>query len=63
MKVDMRMLLETCIEHGLERGWRQAHKHTDTPSSGHVTTCQNDAIWLEIDTYFKFNDTDSNQNL
>jgi hypothetical protein len=54
MKVDMRMLLERCIEDGLERGYRQAHKHTDDPSSAGITTAQNDAIWLEIDTYFKF---------
>ncbi len=58
MKVDMRMLLERCIEDGLERGYRRAHKHTDNPSPAGITTAQNDAIWLEIDTYFKFDDND-----
>ena len=58
MKVDMRMLLERCIEDGLERGYRQAHKHTDDPSPAGITTAQNDAIWLEIDTYIKFDDND-----
>ena len=56
MKVNMRLLLEECIERGLERGYQRAHKHTDTPSPGNITTFQNDAIWLEIDTYFKFDD-------
>lgn len=58
MKVDLRMLLERCIEDGLERGYRQAHKHTEDPGWGRITTAQNDAIWLEIDTFFKFDDND-----
>ena len=56
MKVNMRLLLEECIERGLERGYQRAHKHTDTPSPANITTAQNDAIWLEIDTYFKFDE-------
>ena len=57
MKANMRVLLERCIEDGLERGYRHAHKHTDTPSPASITTAQNDAIWLEIDTYFEFETT------
>jgi hypothetical protein len=57
MKVDIRMLLEHCIEHGLERGWRQAHKHVEHPTQGGMVTAMQDAIWLEIDTYFKFDET------
>ena len=59
MKANMRMLLERCIEEGLERGYNRAHKHTENPTQDGMITSMQDAIWLEIDTFFKFeNDND-----
>lgn len=54
MKVNMRLLLERCVEDGIERGYRRAHKHTDEPSEQHILSQIHDAIWLEIDEYFNF---------
>lgn len=57
MKVNMRLLLERCVEDGIERGYRRAHKHTDEPSEQHILSQIQDAIWLEIDEYFNFETT------
>jgi len=56
MKVNMRLLLERCIEEGLDRGYLRAHKHTDEPTKQHILSQIHDAIWLEIDEYFDFED-------
>jgi hypothetical protein len=54
MKAKVRILLERCIEYGTERGYRRAFKHTDSPSEAHIISEIDAAIWLEIDTYFDF---------
>lgn len=57
MRAKMRTLLERCIEDGTERGYRRAFKHTDSPSEAHILSEIDSAIWLEIDTYFDFEET------
>ena len=54
MKVNTRALLEKCIEDGLRDGWRRAHKHVENPHETTIKTDIEDAIWLYLDTYFKF---------
>jgi hypothetical protein len=54
MKANMRLLLERCIEDGIAHGYRRAHKHVDNPSEGYTVDAISAAIWLEIDTYFDF---------
>ena len=54
MRANVRTILERCIEQGAERGYRRAFKHTDSPSESHILSQIDDAIWLEIDTYFDF---------
>lgn len=63
MKVNVRQLLETCVERGVRDGYQRAHKHTESPSPDALQTCIEDAIWLEIDTYFNFDDTNRYQDL
>jgi len=54
MKANMRLLLERCIEDGIAHGYRRAHKHVNNPSEGYTVDAISAAIWLEIDTYFDF---------
>ena len=54
MKANTRTLLERCIEEGTKRGYIRAFKHTDSPSESLILQTIEDAIWLEIDTYFNF---------
>jgi hypothetical protein len=54
MHANTRALLERCIDEGLERGYRLAHKHTDKPSEEGMRDSMWGAIWLEIDSYFSF---------
>ena len=56
MKPRIRAILERAIREGMERGYRVAHKHTDSPSTEWIEGCIEDAIWLEIDTVFDFQD-------
>lgn len=57
MKANIRMILERCIEDGIAHGYRRAHKHVDNPSEGAIIDNISSAIWLEIDTYFNFEET------
>lgn len=54
MKVKTRVILERAIEEGTKRGYIQAFKHTDSPTEAGILQSIEDAIWLEIDTYFDF---------
>ena len=54
MKANIRGILERCIEDGIARGYRRAHKHVDSPSEGAIIDNISAAIWLEIDSYFDF---------
>jgi len=54
MRPDIRTILERCIEDGAAQGYRRAHKHVENPSEGAIIDNISDAIWLEIDTYFNF---------
>jgi len=54
MKPNIRLILEEAIERGVDRGYKYAFKHTDSPSEAGILQSIEDAIWLEIDTYFSF---------
>jgi hypothetical protein len=54
MRVKIRQILEECIASGVAYGYERAHKHTDTPNETHIQGCIVDAIWLEIDERFEF---------
>ena len=54
MKPNIRVILEHCVEVGLEHGYNRAHKHTDAPTRAVMLEEMERAVWLKIDTYFKF---------
>ena len=54
IRVDVYSLLCDAIERGLERGWRLAHKHNDTPEPASIWQRQYDAILLEVCEYLSF---------
>ena len=56
MKPRTRDILGRAIEEGVKRGMTQAHKHNDAPSTQWIEGCIEDAIWLEIDSVFNFDD-------
>jgi hypothetical protein len=57
MRAKIRHILEECIEAGVAYGYERAHKHTDTPNETHIQWCIEDAIWLEIDEHFEFEES------
>ena len=54
MRAKTRVILEQCIEDGIECGFTRAHKHTDNPSPETIALAIEHAIWLEIDERFDF---------
>ena len=54
MKPKTRLILEEAIERGVDRGYRRAFKHTDSPSEAGILQSIEDCIWQEIDIYFDF---------
>jgi hypothetical protein len=62
MKPDIYKILLRCIDEGIERGFRRAHKHTDTPSHDEIKGAVEDAIIFEICEWFTFDvDADKTQ--
>jgi len=56
MKVKMRVVLEDAIERGIRAGYHRAHKHTENPCEDSIHVAIEDAIWLELDNIFCFED-------
>jgi hypothetical protein len=54
MKPKIRAILEECIEKGIEYGYLMAHKHHPDPPDNHIFAQIENAIWLEIDEKFDF---------
>jgi hypothetical protein len=54
MKVKLRIILEDAIQRGIERGYRRAFKHTDSPHEDSIFADISDCIMFEIDEYFTF---------
>ncbi len=47
-------ILEQCIETGIARGIRRAHKHLESPGIDVLAHEVDKSIWEEIHTYFDF---------
>lgn len=56
MRANTRVILERALEEGIKRGYTRAFKHTDSPSEAGILQSIEDAVWLEIDTYFSFSE-------
>jgi hypothetical protein len=52
----MRVVLEDAIERGIRAGYRRVHKHTENPCEDSIHVAIEDAIWLELDNIFCFED-------
>lgn len=56
VEVNTYLVLEDCIERGLEFGWNHAHKHVDKPDKEKIIDCQFGEVMNAICEYFKFGD-------
>ena len=52
MKPRYEVVLEACIESGIEMGVRRAYKHTDNPSQRQIIDCVIRAVNEQIDFWF-----------
>jgi len=52
MKPRYEVVLEACIESGIEMGVRRAFKHTDEPRERHIIDCVIRAVNEQIDFWF-----------
>jgi hypothetical protein len=56
MKPNLRKLIENCVDTGIERGWKAAHKHVDNPLPDEIKDFISDKIMGEIYDYFTFDE-------
>jgi hypothetical protein len=54
MKPKDKMVLDMCIDHGIEMGWARAFKHDDQPKPELIKDCIRVAIEYEIFEWFDF---------
>ena len=54
MKVRMYPLIERLVEEGIEAGWQDAHKHTDSPIEETIKHCIEHYIMLGFAETFEF---------
>jgi len=58
MKPKLRVIIEQCIDRGIERGWNRAHKHIPEPSEQHIKGELENCIMAEFYDYFTFDPED-----
>jgi hypothetical protein len=56
MKPRMLPLVEQCVEAGVTRGYRLAHKHVEHPTEEATIERITDAVMAEFHDWFTFND-------
>ena len=52
MRPRFEVVLEACIESGVEMGVRRAYKHTDNPTEQQIVDCVIRAVNEQIDFWF-----------
>lgn len=50
------LVLQECVEAGVQRGWAKAHKHNDAPTPDQIQAFIETAILNEINEYFIFDE-------
>lgn len=55
MKPRIYQLVEQCVETGVTRGYRLAHKHVDSPSEEAIIERITNAVMAEFHDWFIFN--------
>lgn len=54
MTPNYRRIIEECIEIGVRRGYRRAHKHDENPSEEAIFDSVEDCVMAEITERFSF---------
>ena len=54
MRANEYRLMQECVEVGVERGWKRAHKHTENPNEYDIRSTIEEAVTLEICEQFQF---------
>ena len=56
MRPNEYVLMERCVEEGINLGWNRAHKHTDTPDEHQIKDAIHNAIMLHISENWIFDE-------
>ena len=54
MKPKFNMVLDMCLENGIERGWNRAHKHHDNPTEDVIKNQIYESIMEDLHEWFDF---------
>lgn len=61
MRPKVNLLIERCIEDGINYGWNRAHKHVDSPSEYEIKDQIQSAIMNELYEWFDMFPEDKNE--
>lgn len=56
MKAKTYFILNQCVERGVQRGYRRAHKHVENPTESAILDSVENCVMAEIVEYFSFDD-------
>ncbi len=62
MRPKIRPLLEMCINEGVLRGYRRAHKHIENPTEGAIIDSVVEQVMNSLDEWFDFEDEKNETN-
>lgn len=58
MKPKIRMIIEHCLECGVRRGYRKAHKYVENPDEESICCAIEEAIMGELYEWFDFTESE-----
>jgi hypothetical protein len=56
MKINSYLVIEQCVERGVDWGYSRAHKHTDAPAEAYIKTEITHAVMNELSEFITFDD-------
>ena len=54
VRINVYTVILNAVQEGVSRGWRKAHKHTETPSDEAIVSGIMDSVMLELSEILKF---------
>ena len=54
MKAKIAVILDECVDNGVDRGWARAHKHNESPMEIQIKSHIKECVMSQIYEYFSF---------
>lgn len=54
MKAKIAVIIDECVDNGVDRGWARAHKHNESPTEIQIKSHIKECVMSQIYEYFSF---------